>query len=49
MERLFKQVTAAGILSLIVGIVSIAVGVAVGVLAVINGARLLRERDVITF
>ena len=49
MAKLFKQVTAAGVMSLVLGIVSITVGAAVGVLAIINGARLLRERDVITF
>lgn len=49
MERLFKKVTGAGILAVILGIVTITAGVAVGVLSIISGARLLRERDVITF
>ncbi len=49
MERLFKKVTGAGILSVILGIVTITTGIAVGVLSIVSGARLLRERDVITF
>ena len=49
MERLFKKVTGAGVLAVILGIVTITTGIAVGVLSIISGARLLRERDVITF
>ena len=49
MERLFKKVTGAGILSVILGIIVITTGLAVGVLSIISGARLLKERDVITF
>ena len=49
MERLFKKVTGAGILAVILGIVTITTGIAVGVLSIVSRARLLRERDVITF
>ena len=49
MERLFKNVTGVGILAVILGIVTITTGIAVGVLSIVSGARLLRERDVITF
>ena len=49
MERLFKQVTGAGVLSLVLGIVAIVAGVAIGVLSIVSGCRLLKGRDVITF
>ena len=47
-EAVFYQIYPLGFCG-ILGIVTITAGVAVGVLSIISGARLLRERDVITF
>ena len=44
MEKLYKRLTGAGAMSLTLGIVTAAVGVAAGVLGIVNGARLLRTR-----
>ncbi len=44
MEKVFKRLTGAGVMSLVLGIVTAAVGVSAGVLGIINGARLLRSR-----
>lgn len=43
-EKLYKRLTGAGAMSLVLGIVTAAVGVAAGVLGIVNGARLLRAR-----
>lgn len=49
MEKAYKTMTSAGVASLVAGIVVIAAGVAAGVLGIISGARLLKNRNEIIF
>jgi len=44
MEELSKRLAKAGASALVLGIVSIAGGVSVGVLSIVSGAGLLRQR-----
>lgn len=44
MEKAFKTMTSSGIANLAVGIMLVVTGVAAGVLTIINGARLLKNR-----
>ncbi|MEX3029984.1 hypothetical protein [[Clostridium] scindens] len=48
-ERTYKAMSFAGAVNIAVGIVIAVVGVAAGVLAIISGARLLREKKGLTF
>ena len=48
-EQLFRQMSRSGILSLIVGIISVVTGLTVGILAIVNGGILLKDRHSITF
>lgn len=43
-EKIYKTMTGAGILNLVTGIVTLTTGAAVGVLLIINGAKLLRRK-----
>lgn len=49
MEKAYKTMQGAGIGNIIVGIVIAVVGVAAGVVTIINGARLLKNKNRITF
>ena len=49
MEHVFNRITQSGILALVLGILSIVFGVTVGVLTIISGSLLLRDRKDITF
>lgn len=49
MERAYKTMTSAGVASLVAGIVMAAVGLAAGIISIVNGARLLKDRRNITF
>lgn len=44
-EKLFKKVKATGVSSLIMGIIVLVVGIASGVLMIINGGRLLAHKS----
>lgn len=48
-EKIYKTMTGAGALNLAAGIITIAVGVAVGILLIVSGARLLRRKTDILF
>lgn len=48
-ERAYKAMSFAGTVNIVVGIVIAVIGVAAGVLAIIGGARLLREKKGLTF
>ncbi len=48
-EKLYKTVTQTGAGSLSIGIVVLVTGMAVGILSIVNGARLLASRKNITF
>lgn len=49
MEKAYKTMTSAGVANLVAGIVVIVAGVAAGVLTIINGARLLKNRNHIIY
>lgn len=48
-ERTYKIMKHTGGISIALGIVTIAVGVAVGVLTILNGAKLLKSKSDLTF
>lgn len=48
-ENTYKTMSNAGIWSLVLGIVSICSGIAIGVLMIINGAKLIKSKSELTF
>lgn len=48
-ERLYRAVSRGGAGSLVMGIIVLTVGVATGVMMIINGASLLKQKSQITF
>ena len=48
-ERLYRAVSRGGASSLVMGIIVLVVGVATGVLMIVNGAGLLKQKSQITF
>lgn len=48
-ERTYKIMKHTGGISIALGIVSIVIGVTVGVLTILNGAKLLRSKSDLTF
>ncbi|MDD6401670.1 MAG: hypothetical protein PUG10_08715 [Lachnospiraceae bacterium] len=49
MEKIYSKLNSVGISNLVMGIVTIAVGVGAGVLMIVNGARLLKSKKDILF
>lgn len=49
MEKAFKTMRSAGAGSIALGIIIIVVGMAAGVITVVNGVRLLKDKNNITF
>ena len=49
MEKLYHKINAIGISNLVIGIVTILVGVGAGVTMIVNGARLITGKKDITF
>ncbi|WP_251388752.1 hypothetical protein [Mediterraneibacter agrestimuris] len=49
MEKAYKTMTSSGAANLAVGIVMVVAGVVAGVLTIINGARLLKNRREIIY
>lgn len=49
MEKAYKTMSSSGAANIAAGIVVIVAGVAAGVLTIINGARLLKNRNEIIF
>jgi hypothetical protein len=49
MERIYKSMKFSGASSIALGVVIICVGVVCGILAIINGAKLLKDKSNITF
>lgn len=49
MEKAYKTMQSAGAGSIVLGIIMIVTGVAAGIISVINGARLLKNKNGITF
>ena len=48
-EKLYRVVSRGGAGSLVMGIIVLVVGVATGVLMIVNGAGLLKQKSQITF
>lgn len=49
MEKAYKTMQSAGTASIVIGIVMIVIGAATGIITIINGARLLKHKNEITF
>ena len=49
MEKAYKTMQSAGVGSIVLGIIMIVTGVAAGIISIINGARLLKIKNQITF
>lgn len=49
MERIYKTMRNTGAASVAVGIVIIVIGVSAGIIAIVNGALLLKRKSEITF
>ena len=49
MERVYKTMRNSGILNIVIGSVILVAGVAVGVMAIVSGAILLKRKSEITF
>lgn len=49
MEKAYKTMSGAGTANIVLGIIMIVTGVAAGIITVINGARLLKNKHEITF
>ena len=49
MEKVYRTMRNAGAMSIVLGIVITAVGLGAGILAIINGAVLLKRKSDITF
>lgn len=49
MEKVYKTMTTTGAGNVALGIVVLVTGIATGVVAIVNGARLLKDRKQITF
>ena len=49
MEKLYNKMTPVGVSSLVMGIITIAMGIGIGVVMIVNGGRLLSGKKDITF
>ena len=49
MEKAYKTMQRTGVGSIVLGIIMIVTGVAAGIISIINGARLLKNKNQITF
>lgn len=47
-EKIYKTMTASGIIGIICGVVTIVIGLAVGILMVVSGAKLLSDKKGMT-
>lgn len=48
-EKVYHTMNAVGIISLVFGILNIVIGVGFGIVMIINGSRLLKEKGTIMF
>ena len=49
MEKIYKTMRITGAASIAVGVIVASVGLAAGIIAIVNGARLLKRKSEITF
>ncbi len=49
MEKLYEKINSIGVSSLVLGIVTIILGTAAGIMMIVNGVRLLKGKREITF
>ena len=49
MEKLYNKMTSVGVSSLVMGIITIVMGIGIGVVMIVNGGRLLNGKKDITF
>lgn len=43
-EKVYKSLSSSGVMGIVVGVLTIATGVVLGVLMIVNGSKLLAER-----
>ena len=48
-EKAYKTMSGVGAGNIVIGIILLAVGLATGILAIVNGARLLKQKSDLTF
>ncbi len=48
-ERAFKSMSLAGISNVVVGIILIVVGLAAGIMTIVSGVRLIKDKKGLTF
>lgn len=48
-ENTYRTISNAGIWSLVLGIVAICTGIAIGVMMIVNGAKLIKAKTGLTF
>ncbi len=48
-EKVFKTMTVTGVANVAIGIVLIVVGLAAGIIAIMSGARLIKDKNGLTF
>ena len=49
MEKAYKTMTSSGVSNIVLGIVTIVAGLSAGIITLIHGARLLKNRNNLTF
>lgn len=49
MEKVYKSMKSAGASSIALGVIMIVLGITIGILMVVNGAKLLKNKSGITF
>lgn len=49
MEKMYNRLTSVGVSNLVMGIITIVMGIGIGVVMIVNGARLLASKKDITF
>lgn len=49
MEKAYKTMSQVGAGSIVIGIITIVTGVTAGIIAIVNGVRLLKNKSEITF
>ncbi len=48
-EKIYNTMKSTGVVSLVFGIVTICIGIATGIVMIVNGARLLKRKSEIMF